>query len=196
MKPKLPLRAILLILILPGCGVNSPGVGVHSTSWSVNESGTTPVNGLEDAQVMIGKIGDDPVIIVWADCSGSFGGRATSSGSVSFEGTLRTDDGREVRMEMNIQSGQTGNVLIDGRQSFDPAKGRFFLISTVNEKTQVRQLDKMLPAFLLSETLEDRPAEFRKFAEAEPVIMAFYSIGEPENPSTQESPPTDAAKTP
>ena len=195
MKLRLPFSAILLILIVSGCGGNSPGVGVHSTSWSVNESGTIPVNGLEDAQVMIGKIGDDPVIIVWADCSGSFGGRATSSGSVSFEGTLRTDDGRDVRMEMNALSGQTSNVLIDG-QSFDPAKGRFFLVSTVNEKTRIRQLNKMLPASLLNETLEDRPAEFRKFAGAEPEITAFYSIGEPENLSTQESPPTDAAKTP
>ena len=195
MKLQLPVWAILLILIVPGCGGNSPGVGVYSTSWSVNESGTIPVNGLDDAQVMIGKIDDDPVIIIWADCGGSFGGQAASSGRASFQGTLRTDDGREVSMEMKVVPGRTGNVVIDG-QSFDPVHGTFFLVSTLNAKTRVRQLNRTLPALLLNDELEDKPAEFRKYASADSDITAFYAIDQPGTPSIPESPSADPAVTP
>lgn len=187
MKLQSSLFAAGLILIFAGCGGNSPGVGVYSTSWSVNESGKIPVNGLEDAQVMIGKIGDDPVIVVWADCNGSFGGQATGSGKAFFDGTLRSDDGRELFIELKILPGQTGKVVIDG-QLFDPAKGRFFLVSTVNLKTRVQQLDRMLPKSLLIEASEDKSAEFREFARADADIMAFYATVEPETHSAAESP--------
>ena len=182
MKLRLSFLAILLILFVPGCGGNSPGVGVQSTGWTINESGSVPVKGLDDAQVLIGHIGGDPAVIVWADCSGSFGGQFTNPGAASFNGTLRAPDGREVNLAMKIPSGQTSNVAIDG-QMFDPANGKFFLVSTANGKTRVEQLKRTLPASLLNDKSEDRSAAFRRFAKGDSEITAFYATDEPDIPS-------------
>ncbi len=185
MKMRLLFWAILPIHFVPGCGGSSPGVGVQSTGWTINEAGSVPVKGLDDAQVLIGQIGGDPAVIFWADCSGSFGGQFTSSGPASFDGTLRTADGREVILGMKIPSGQTSNVVIDG-QMFDPAKGKFFLVSTASGKTRVEQLNRTLPASLLNDKSEDRYAAFRKFAKADSEITTFYATVERDFPSATE----------
>ena len=90
-----------------------------------------------------------------------------------------------------VVSGRAGDVSIDG-QLFASAKGRFFLISTADGKTRVKQLDRTLPDSLLSTKLEDRSSAFREFAKADAEFMAFYSSVDSETlmePTRQPSTP-------
>lgn len=187
MKSALLLLATFMIVAASGCGGNSAGVGVHSTSWDIHESGAVAVKGIDDAQVVIGSLGSSPSITLWSDCHGSSGAGSSNATGVQFTAKLQTEDGRALNVEAMNLSGQEGIVVIDN-QPFDLTKGRFFLISTANSKTQVKQLERTLPASLLNTLSENRHDSFRKFAKADPEIMAFYASGASEKPSTPEWP--------
>lgn len=158
-----------------GCDVSVTGSrGVWSTSWSVSESGVSEVAGLSTAEVSVGVVDGQDIVIFWTDATGGDFSSATGpEGGVLFSGTRRSPDGREFAIRCVTADGRTGSVTIDG-SSFRLEEGHLFLIRSAAGATVVRQLDLPIPE-RDPHADNDFARRLREFGRGTPAIRDFFS---------------------
>lgn len=165
-------KAIVLsacALMLAGCGSPQPGWGVHTVSWDRSEANKTNVPGIDAASVRFGTYGKDAAVAFWTDanngnCEAAFDKAADA---VVYRAKYKGAGGRNIEADCSTKDGKSGVMHIDG-QTFKLENGSLLLISTVGDKTTVKQLKRNLAE--LPRDVEP----LRAISDAEREIHAFF----------------------
>jgi hypothetical protein len=129
-----------------GCGqkAHKPAgdAGVSSPFWQVNLSGKDRIPGIDQGSATEGQCGGRLAFVVWTDLTGAFRFESTDSdGGFIWAGHHGNPGDQQVDCRCATRDGTNGVVTINGK-TFDLARGGLFLVSTLGNPAQVRQLKR------------------------------------------------------
>jgi hypothetical protein len=155
-----------LVLLLPSVGCNSAQSGSAGSALTWTSSNVDAVPGIDKGSVHITRSSALPLtFVIWTDVDG--GSSKGSSGDGFHELAIQSSEGSRLKIHCDMADAEAATMTIDGREH-NLADGALFLISTVDSKVRVLQLDYDLENFPTTQSA------LKEYAETNEEIREFF----------------------
>ena len=172
--------SLVILGLVAGCGGPSADCSgiFHTASWSTDKKpavqgvdfGTTVVVTLKCPATEIHRF------VIWSDVFKTLLRSQGNNDGSRYDHTLITPDGRQIGITAVIKSGQPGYMQI-GNARFQLTDGMIFLVSTVNNKVTVKQLQSGAEAF--TNYPELKLPQIQELQKSQPAIREFFEAQQP-----------------
>ncbi|QDU27580.1 hypothetical protein ETAA8_26680 [Anatilimnocola aggregata] len=162
---------LLLLITLTGClKTSANGVSTGAVTWVTTTA--DPVPGIHEGTVNVVTLKHGPPqgvkLVFWGDrSSGKSHGSGSATGA-SAEGELLEAGQPLAKFRCETKNGTDATITIEG-QTFDSKDGSLFLISTQDDKPQVKQLKIDVNKF------PTQTQQIQQYPEDHPEVKEFFT---------------------